>query len=211
MRPAQIRWIRPDEAEIDAATGENEAVLVKVNYDRGWRSTGNALRADPIGFLLIEPKLAGQCIPVKFGAPWDMWLGRALTLLTIGLLLLRVRPHLIATLAIATAAVAYFYLMATLPHQVAIAERSFRMTNAPIINSGGVVYPADGRRRITVYGTNFGNRDDVVKVWIGGKESAVLYRGKNQVNVEVPAETPAGAELKIEVNGCRGNSFLLDR
>jgi hypothetical protein len=101
--------------------------------------------------------------------------------------------------------------MATLPDQVAIAERSFRMTNPPIINPGGVVYSADSRRRIAVYGTTFGNRDDVVKVWIGGKEGAVLYRGKNQVNVEVPAETPAGAELRVEVNGCRGNSFMLER
>jgi hypothetical protein len=211
VRPAQIRWIRPDEAQIDAVTGKNEALLVKVNYDRGWRSAGNAVSPDPIGFLLIQPKSAGQHIPLKFGAPWDMWLGRAITLLTIGLLLLRVRPYLIAILAIAPATVAYLYFMATLPDQVAIAERSFRMTNPPIINPGGVVYPADGRRRIAVYGTNFGNRDDVVKVWIGGKESAVLYRGKNQVNVEVPADAPAGAELRVEVNGCRGNSFLLDR
>jgi len=211
VRPAQIRWIRPDEAEIDAATGENEAVLVKVNYDRGWRSAGYAVRTDPIGFLLIEPKSAGQRVRLKFGAPWDTWLGRAITLLTIGLLLLRVRPYLIATLAIAPAAFAYFYLMATLPDQVAIAERSFRMTNPPIINPGGVVYSADDRRRIVIYGTNFGDREDVVKVWIGGKESAVLYRGNDQVNVEVPAEVPAGAELRVEVNGCRGNSFLLDR
>jgi hypothetical protein len=211
VRPAQIRWIRPDEAEIDATTAENEAVLVKVNYDRGWRSAGNAVHADPIGFLLIQPKSLGQRIRVKFGAPWDEWLGRAITLLTIGLLLLRVRPHLIATLAIASAAVAYLYLMATLPDQVAIAARSFRMTNPPIINPGGVVYPADGRRKISVYGTNFGNPDDIVKVWIGGKESAVLYHGKDQVNVEVPPGVAAGAELRVEVNGCRGNSFLLDR
>jgi hypothetical protein len=31
------------------------------------------------------------------------------------------------------------------------------------------------------------------------------------VNVEVPADTPTGAKLTVEVNGCRGNSFLLDR
>jgi hypothetical protein len=139
-----------------------------------------------------------------------MWLGRAITILTIGLLLLRVRPYLIATLAIAPAVLAYFYLMSTLPDQVAIAERSFRMTNPPIINPGGVVYPPDARHRISIYGMNFGKPDDVVKVWIGGKEGTLLYRGKDQVNVEVPAETQAGAELKLEVNGCRGNSFLLD-
>jgi hypothetical protein len=211
VRPAQIRWTRPDEAEIDAVTGENEAVLVKVNYDRGWRSAGNAVRADPIGFLLIEPKSVGQSMRVKFGAAWDMWLGRAITLLTIGLLLFRVRPYLIGTVAIAPAAVAYLYLMATLPDQVAIAERSYRATNPPIINPGGVVYSADGRRRIAIYGTNFGDREEVVKVWIGGKEGVVLYRGKDQVNVEVPADTPTGAKLTVEVNGCRGNSFLLDR
>jgi hypothetical protein len=211
VRPAQIRWTRPDEADIDAAPGENEAVLLKVNFDRGWRSTSSAVRADPLGFLLIEPKSVGQHLRVKFGAPWDMWLGRAITLLTIGLLLLRVRPYLIATLAIAPAAVAYFYLMATLPQQVAIAERSFRMTSPPIINPGGVVYPVDGSRRIAIYGMNFGKPSDIVKVWIGGKEGAVLYRGTNQVNVEVPAEVRAGAELKVEVNGCQGNAFLLDR
>lgn len=211
VRPAQIRWIRPEEAEIDAVTDENEAVLVKVNYDRGWRSSANAVRADPIGFLLIERKAAGRRLRVKFGAPWDMLLGRAITLLTIGLLLLRVRPHLIATLAIAPAVVAYCYLMATLPDQVAIAERSFRMTSPPIINPGGIVYPPDARRQISIYGMNFGKPDDVVKVWTGGKECTVLYRAENQVNVEVPAEAPVGAELKVEVNGCRGNSFLLDR
>jgi hypothetical protein len=210
VRPAQIRWTRQDEAQIDAVAGENEAVLVKVNYDRGWRSTANAVRADPIGFLLIEPKSAGQRLRLKFGAPWDMWLGRTITLVTIGLLLLRVRPYLIATLALAPAALAYFYLMATLPDRVAIAERSFRMTNPPVINPGGVVYPPDARHRISIYGRNFGKPDDVVKVWIGGKEGTVLYRGKDQVNVEVPAETQGGAELKLEVNGCRGNSFLLD-
>ena len=100
--------------------------------------------------------------------------------------------------------------MASLPDQVAIAERSFRMTNPPIINPGGVVYPPDDRHRISIYGMNFGKPDDVVKVWIGGKEGTVLYRGKDQVNVEVPAETQGGAELKLEVNGCRGNSFPLD-
>jgi hypothetical protein len=210
VRPAQLRWTRPDDAEIDAVVGENQAVLVKVNYDRGWRSNANAVRADPIGFLLIEPKSVNASLRLNFGAPWDMWLGRAITLVTIGLLLFRVRPYLIATLAVAPAAVAYFYLMASLPGQVGIAERSFRMTSPPIINPGGLVYAPDGRRRIAIYGMSLGKPDDVVKVWIGKNEGAVLYRGENQVNVEIPAETPAGAGLTVEVNGCRGNSFLLE-
>jgi hypothetical protein len=219
VRPAQIRWTRPDEGKVDADVGRNEAVLLKVNYDRGWRSAAGAVRPDPIGFLLIEPKSGGQRgqrIRLKFGPPWDMWLGRAITLLTIGLLLLRIRPYVIAALAIAPAAAAYFYLMVSLPDQVAIAERSFRMVSPPIINPGGVVdptpkeaRPADGHRPIAIYGVNFGKPNDVVKVWIGGKEGGVLYRGPNQVDVEVPSGTPVTAEVTVEVNGCRGNSFSL--
>jgi hypothetical protein len=219
VRPAQVSWTRPDEGEVEADVGRNEAVLVKVNYDRGWRSAASAVRPDPIGFLLIKPKWVGQRgqrVRLNFGAPWDTWLGRAITLLTIGLLLLRVRPYVIAALAIAPAAAAYFYLMVNLPDQVAIAERSFRMLSPPIINPGGVVDPTpkearltDGHRLIAIYGVNFGKPNDVVKVWIGGKEGGVLYRGPNQVNVELPAGTPVTAEVVLEVSGCRGNSFLL--
>jgi hypothetical protein len=217
VRPAEVRWSRPDEGEIEADVGQNEAILVKVNYDRGWRSAMGAVRPDPIGFLLLEPKSGRQRVRLNFAAPWDMWLGRAITLLTIGLLVLRVRPYMIAALAIAPAAAAYFYLMLSVPDQVAIAERSFLMTTPPIINPSGIVDPTpkevrspDTRRPIAIYGVHFGKPDDVVKVWIGGKQGRVSYRGPNQINTEVPTGTPGRAEISVEVNGCRGNSFLLD-
>ena len=216
VRPAQLRWSRTDAGEIEADVGNDEAILVKINYDRGWRAPGNAVRPDPIGFLLIEPKSgAHQRVMLGFGAPWDMWVGRAITLLTIGLLLMRVRSPIIAALAIVPAAAVYFYLMAHLPDRALVAERSFRLASPPIINPGGVVEmpanvrPSDGHRIIAIYGSDFGDLHHVVKVWVGGKEGTLLYRSPNQVNVEVPAGTPDRAQIRLEVNGCRGNAFLL--
>jgi hypothetical protein len=218
VRPAQVRWSRPDEAEIEAAVGPDEAVLLKVNFDRGWRSAAGPVHSDPIGFLLIEPNPGAQPLHVSFGAPWDMWLGRAITLLTIGLLVSGARPYVIGAFAIAPAMAAYFYLMASLPPQVAIAERSFQMTRPPIINPAGIVdvtprdgRSPDGRRPITIYGFDLGNPGDNVSVWIGGQQGRVLGRVANQINVEVPAGTQPRAEVRVEVNGCRGNAFLLDR
>ena len=53
-----------DHLTIDAALGENAALLVKMTYHSGWRaySNGNQLpiEPDPLGFMVIKPEMQGE-------------------------------------------------------------------------------------------------------------------------------------------------------
>jgi len=211
-RPAHIEWTRPDTAHIEAEVGPGDAVLVKVNYDRGWSSGAGSVQPDPIGFVLIRAPSGHQRFDLHFGAAWDVWLARFITLLTVALLLVRAPAGIIAALAAGPALAAYVFLLASPPAQVMVAEDAFRKIQPPLINPGGVVDsvgPPGSAPLITIYGSNFGTAQDRVVVWIGGREGDILYRGPNQLNVQIPPQTPPGAAVTVEVNGCRGNSFTL--
>ncbi len=220
-RPAKIRWTSADEATLDtpdAKLGPHEAILVKINNDRGWRVSNGVTESDPIGFLLIdgvqEPAgHAGLQVP-----SWDVWLGRAITAVTIlGLLFFRGPRVSLAAAALIPALAAYAILIAHAPSTVAIAEDAFVHLQPPIINPGGIVDGATSRpppfqrgKVIAVYGLNLGAAGDAVRVWAGDRPAEVVYHSPNLVSFKMPADAPGRAAVSVEVNGCRGNEFAVD-
>lgn len=215
-RPARIRWSHPDTAEIEADLGANDAVLVKVNYDHGWHVPRARTMADPIGFLLIEMPAGRQSFTLNFGASWEVWLARAITLVTVILLLARVPGYVVALIAGIPAVLAFAVLMADVPSHVTVAEDSFRRVPPPLINPGGIVDGVTGSQPplvrghpVSIYGLNFGSKNDPLRVWIGGREAAILYRGANLLNVQLAKDLPPAVDVSVEVSGCRGNSFLV--
>ena len=235
-REAHIRWLSPDRAELRAATGANEAVLIKVNHDAGWMSSQGAIGQDPIGFLLVKGVSRGP-VSLRFGASWSAWLGRAITAATILLLLFSLPPlkslvgqastpaaglqtrswHLVtAAVALLPAIFAYGILQLRTPANVTVAEQAYRRLQPPLINPGGIVDgvnlaqpPLPRGSVITLFGANFGSPSDTVRVRIGQQQAEILYHGPNQVNLRIPLDAPTTADVSVEVNGCRGNSFAV--
>jgi hypothetical protein len=224
-REAYIRWLSPDRAELQADTGPNEAILVKANHDAGWTPSEGAIEKDPIGFLLITGPLKGP-INLRFEAPWSEWLGRAITIATILLLLwgrppacggLPGRRHFItAAVALIPAITAYAILQLRTPPTVTVAEQAYGRLQPPLISPSGIVDgvtfaqpPLARGSVITLFGTGFGSATDAVLVQIGPRQAEILYHGPNQVNVRIPLDAPPVANVSVEVNGCRGNSFAV--
>jgi len=205
-RPASIRWTRDDAADLDATLAPGEAILVKSNYDIGWRVSAGSLAADPIGFLLIRSAPGPQHLALRFGASWDTWLGRAISLLTVVLLFAGVRTARIAALAVIPAVAAYAVLLWTAPPTAAIAEDTFARVAPPIINAGGIV---NNGSTVAVWGLNLGGTADKVRVLVGGREAEIVHRDKYVLDIKPPAGLPPHAEISVEVNGCRGNAFTL--
>jgi len=242
---AHIRWLSPDRAELRADTGPNEAVLVKVNHDEGWTSSNGTIGRDPIGFLLVKGASKGL-VSLRYGASWSEWLGRAITVGTL-LLLLWGRPSacgglpgrpaalsagcsgsstarrfsrtrsgllwITAALPL-TAIFAYGILQLHTPATVAVAEEAYRRLQPPLISPSaivdGVTWAQPPLKRgsvITLFGTGLGSQSDAVRVWVGQRQGEILYRGPNQVNLRMPLDAPPIADVSVEVNGCRGNSF----
>jgi hypothetical protein len=204
-RPASIRWNGVDHATIDAALAPGEAVLVRVNNDPGWRAAGASTAADPIGFLLLRG--SGSHFELRFGPSGDTWLGRAITALTIILLLAGVSGFRVAAVAILPAFAAYLVLLHSVPATANLAEEAFVRLQPPIINPGGIV--GNGTDVVSVYGLNFGAAKDSVHLLLNDREAEILYRSPNLINFRMPKETPAYPALSIEVNGCRGNEFTV--
>jgi IPT/TIG domain len=201
-RPASIRWTGTDAAELDADLGPDEAVLVKINNDPGWRANGSKTGSDPIGFLLTRERR------IRFGASWDQWMGRAITGLTLILLFMRVSKTCIAAAALLPAVIAYAVLLSRVPPTVAVAEGAFIRLQPPIINPGGIVVAGGGI--IFVYGLNFGLPADSVRVHVGNQLAEVTYHGPNLINFRLPPDTEQRPAVSIEVNGCQGNAFEVD-
>jgi hypothetical protein len=204
-RPAAIRWNGVDSASIDAALAPGEAVLVRVNDAPGWSASGVSVGRDPIGFLLLRG--GGLHFDLRFRASWDTWLGRAITALTIVLLLAGVPGFRIACVAVLPALGAHLVLLAGVPPAAAVAEDAFIRLQPPLINPGGIV--SAGAGVVSVYGLNFGRQSDSVRVWLGEREAAILYRSPNLINFRPAADTPPNPALGVEVNGCRGNAFTV--
>ncbi len=215
-RHARIDWKRPDTADLEADLEPNEGLLVKVNYDRGWSAASSSLSADPLGFLLVRPPTGHQHLLLHFNASAEVWLGRVITLITLGLLILRASPALIGLVATIPAALALAVITSNVPQRIAVAEEAFIRLHPPLINPGGIIDTrtenklASGEGGIaSIYGIDFGGRDDQVSVWVGYDRATILYRNSNQLNVRLLASIPNGAKVVVEVNGCRGNSFPL--
>jgi hypothetical protein len=220
-RPASIRWTAPDSAVVDAQLGPDEAVLVKINHDRGWRAPGATTASDPIGFLLLRAGPDQQRLALEFGAAWDVWLGRALTLLTIVLLLLRVPKPWIAALAVLPAVAAFGLLASNLPPTVAVAEAAFIRLQPPLISPGGIVDsatylppPFARGRTITAWGLNLGSSTDSASLWLGGRnaerKAEIVARTPNTITFKLPPDADAKTVVSVEVNACRGNAFTVE-
>jgi hypothetical protein len=216
-RPAKIRWNGADEANLGAALGPNEAILVKINNDRGWHVSNGVTESDPIGFLLISGA-KGDHIRLAFKPSGDVWLGRAITVvMIIGLLYFRGPRIWMAAAALIPAMAAYAILMAHAPSTVAIAEDAFVHLQPPIINPGGLIDGATNRpppfhrgKVIAAYGLNLGAAADTVRVWVGDHPAEVVYHSPTVTSFKMPTDAPDRAVVSVEVNGCRGNEFAVD-
>jgi hypothetical protein len=198
-RPASLRWNGTDSASIDTALAPGEAVLVRVNNAPGWRaSSGTSVASDPLGFLLLRGN--APHIDLRYGTSWDTWMGRAITAVTIVLLLFDVSGFCMACAAVLLPLCAYLVLLARVPPTAAVAEDAFIRLQPPLINPGGIA-------GASVYGLNFGAKNDSVRVWLGDREAGVLYHGPNLIDFKVPPGLAPGSALSVEVNGCRGNEF----
>jgi hypothetical protein len=203
-RPVSMHWLSSGEATFDVNLGATEAVLLKVNNDSGWRAPGATITNDPIGFQLIRLPPGDHHVALRFGASWDTWLARAITLLTILLLLARVKPICIAAAALIPAGIAWAFLISHVPRTAQIAEDAFASIHPPLINAGGIVISGGGA---SIYGVNLDGPS--VRVWIGDRSFQPDFVSAGQVNVSLPNDLPASATVSIEVNGCIGNAFTV--
>jgi len=212
-REAHIHWLSPDRAELQADVGPNEAVLVKVNHAPGWAPSEGTIDRDPIGFLLLKGT-GGNHVGLRFGASWTVWLGRAITFATILLLLFRAPLWAAAAVALAPSILVYLILQLHTPATVGVAEQAYRRLQPPLISPSAILDgvswaqpPLTRGSVITVFGSNFGSPSDPMRVRIGEHPAEILYRGATQLNVRMPLDAPPVADVSVEVNGCRGNSF----
>jgi hypothetical protein len=213
-RPASIHWNAAGSADVDADLGADEGILIKTNYDAGWRVGEAATGSDPIGFLLIRGRQGPRHLRLRFGRSWDGWLGIAITGMTIILVSLRVQGVWIAAAAVLPAGVAWLFLASSVPPTAGLAEQAFMRLQPPMINPQGIVDAATNAqppftpgRVIAMYGLKFGGAKDSVVVRAGDRAAEIVYRGENQVNFKMPAGAAGDVPVSVEVNGCRGNSF----
>jgi hypothetical protein len=207
-RPLAVHWISSGEAAFDVNLRANEAVLLKMNNDPGWRAPRATIESDPIGFQLIRLPPGDQHVALRFGASWDVWLGRAITLVTVILLLARVRVVWIAAVALIPAVTAGAVLVSMTPPTARVAEDAFVRLHPPLINAGGIVNVERGQP-VSIYGIDLGAPSDAVRVWIGDRPAPVEFKSSNQIVLRWPTDAPASASVSVEVNGCMGNAFTV--
>jgi hypothetical protein len=215
-RPVAIRWISTGEASFDVDLAAGEAVLLKINNDAGWAAAGATIEGDPIGFQLLRMQPGPRHVVLRFGASWDVWLGRSITLVTVILLLARVRGGWIAAAAVIPAMTAWAVLISLAPRAGRVAEDTFVRVRPPLIGAQGIVEsttyqqpPLKRGQHISIYGANFGGPRDSVHVWIGDQQVSPDFHSLNQINFRLPGNAPPFAPLSVEVNGCRGNEFTV--
>jgi hypothetical protein len=160
-------------------------------------------------------------IELRFGAAWDVWLGRALTLAALCAVVLgipRRRSPLVPGAAglalILPAAIAYAAIARETP-RITAAEEAYRRIQPPLINAGGIVGfagnlpPLTRGQGFTVYGLNFGSPSDAVQLTVSGRPAELVSHGPNQVSAIMPVDAADPAEIRITVNGCTGNAFAV--
>ena len=215
-RPATMRWDAPDRATIDAQLGTDEGILVKTNYDRGWRAAGAQTERDPIGFLVVRATSQAQHFQLRFGAAWDVWLGRAITLTTVLLLFTSLPRHWTALLALVPAVGAVAILDREVPRTVVVAEDTFTRVRPPIINPTGIIDaetlqqpPLRRDRLVTVWATNLGSNSDKTILWVGEQAAEIVNRSPFTITFRMPSDAGTAVPVSVEVNGCRGNKFTV--
>ncbi len=217
-RPVPLQWRSSGQAIFDVNLAPNEAVLLKVNQDPGWRSSGATIDRDPIGFQLIRLPPGPRHVDLRFGASWDVWFGRAITLITVLLLIARVKPIWIAAFAVIPAVIVWAVLYSSVPPTALVAEEAFIRLHPPMINLNGIVDNATSQQPplargslVSIYGVNLAgtSASEPVRVWIGDRAVPAEFASPTQVNLHWPQDAPASAPISIEVNGCIGNAFTV--
>lgn len=215
-RPVAVNWKSDSQADFNVNLSPGEAVLLKINSDRGWRAAGAGIQADPIGFQLVRVPPGQRHVELQFGASWDTWLGRALTLVTLVLMIFGVRGIWIAAVAVLPAIAVWGLLMAQVPATTRVAEDTFIRIQPPLINPLGIV---DGRTAqqpplkrgsaVSIFGLNLGGPHATVRVRVGGRSIVPDYQGPNQINFRLPDDAPSVVPVSAEVNDCAGNEFMV--
>src|SRR5258708_2145734 len=157
IRPVAIHWNHNGDGDLNGDyLSANEGFLVKSNFDPGWRSDAGRSRSDPIGFLLLEPPLGSvnwpRRIHLTFGAAWDVWLGRAIPLMTLILMLAGVRLFRVSLMAAIPTVLACIVLAVPALPKVAVAQDPYRRMRPPMINPGGIV---NATTAVSIYGAHF--------------------------------------------------------
>jgi hypothetical protein len=87
---ADLHWLDPHHARIQALLKPEHAISVQMTYDPGWRAFANALRipvrSDALGLIIVEPQCEGDCvIDLEYaGDPAALW-NRLCQFLAVGL------------------------------------------------------------------------------------------------------------------------------
>ncbi len=226
-RAARVEWTRHDRARLVENLARGEAVLIKTNYDPGWHERHRHFRlsADPIGFLLLEPGRSGMLSgELHYRGAWDLWLGRGLAAVFALVLLLGGLPPLRLGLGLGVVWLAClgFWAWRDAPRlmgqRIVVAHEAFRRIQPPLITPGGIVDaetyqqpPLRAGRTVAVLGRNFGDSGQRLRVLADGREVRLLSRFGRGVTIELPPPTGSKrVEIVVEVNGCRGNAFVVE-
>jgi uncharacterized protein (TIGR03437 family) len=101
-------------------------------------------------------------------------------------------------------------------HEPRVAEDTFRNLHPPLISPGGIVDgatyaqpPLERGSPISIWGRDFGGPHDSVRVLIDGREARILSRSPSVLAAELPPDAPPAADVRVEVNGRKGNSFRI--
>jgi len=86
---AECSWTDPGHARIRARLGRGDEISVQTAYFSGWkakvRGESRRVRADGIGFVVIEPECEGDCeIELAWTGRWDNWWSAAMSLVGLG-------------------------------------------------------------------------------------------------------------------------------
>jgi len=226
-RAARVAWTRHDRARLVENLARGEAILIKTNYDPGWdeRHRNFRLSADPIGFLLLEPGRSGMLSgELGYRGAWDLWLGRGLAAVFALVLLLGGVPPLRLGLGLGVVWLALLGVWAwreaprLMGQRIVVAHEAFRRIQPPLIAPGGIVDaetyqqpPLRIGRPVTILGRNFGGSGQGLRVLADGREARLLSRSGHKVTMELPPLSGSQrVEIAVEVNGCRGNAFVVE-
>jgi hypothetical protein len=97
--------------------------------------------------------------------------------------------------------------MSAVPATAAVAEQAFIRLQPPLINPGGIVVSPGGV--VAIYGLNMGRPQDNVRVWVNDQPVAPDFHQPNLVGLHLPSGSPVATKFSVEVNGCRGNEFVV--
>jgi len=90
-RPSVV-WESTDKLRIHARVEAGQSLVVQTMYADGWHAYADGravlVREGALGFIRLDPPPGEQTIRLVFGTPLEVWLGRAIALLSLLVLLM---------------------------------------------------------------------------------------------------------------------------